>query len=134
MPYIHLSLQKKFHLDICIFGLELTYLKKIFWVNIFDTWYIKCIWEAIFFIENLISNHFYLMLLPQKMSFWLEKVLIKFTIFDKTKKPSQIRLGAFNHKNKTTLFSSTFKVSGNKVVLFFSLEAQRPRYNWFVIL
>ena len=27
MPYIHISLQNKFHLDIYIFGLVLTYLK-----------------------------------------------------------------------------------------------------------
>ena len=39
----------------------------------------------------------------------------------------------FNHRNMTTLFYSTFKISGNKVVLFLWLEAHRPRYNCFVI-
>ena len=39
---------------------------------------------------------------------------------------------ASNCKNKTTLFSSIFKVEGNKVVLFFQFRAQRPRYGYFL--
>ena len=38
---------------------------------------------------------------------------------------------ASNPKNKTTLFSPTFKIEGNKVVLFFGLEVQGPRYQGF---
>ena len=40
---------------------------------------------------------------------------------------------AFNHKNKTTLFSSILKVGGNKVVLFFWYKAQEPSYGRFLV-
>ena len=39
---------------------------------------------------------------------------------------------ALNKKNKTTLFSTTFKVEENKVVLFFSLGAQGQSYGHFL--
>ena len=41
----------------------------------------------------------------------------------------QLYLGlwASNQKNKTTLFPETLKVEENKVVLFFLLEAHRPK-------
>ena len=41
---------------------------------------------------------------------------------------------ASNQKIKTTLFPSTFKIEGNKVVLFFRLDTLGLRYGHFVFL
>ena len=40
--------------------------------------------------------------------------------------------GASDQKNKTTLFPSTFKIEGNKVVLFFGKKAQVLGYGHFI--
>ena len=37
----------KFQLGIYLVAMVLTYLKKIFWVDIFNTWYIKCIYQVL---------------------------------------------------------------------------------------
>ena len=65
-----------------------------------------------------------------------DKVL-KFGYFETKcyEQTKQLYLGlrASDEKNKMTLFPETLKVTGYKVVLFFGLEAHRPRYNCFVI-
>ena len=49
-------------------------------------------------------------------------------IYEMTKQ-LYLSLWACTQKDKTTLFPETLKVEENKVVLFFLLEAHRPRYN-----
>ena len=48
----------------------------------------------------------------------------------------QLYLGlwASNKKNKTTLFTETFKVGENKVVLFLGFKAPRQSYGHFYVL
>ena len=38
-----------------------------------------------------------------------------------------------NQENKGTLFSSTLKVEGNKVLLFFHFGLKLPRYKYFLV-
>ena len=81
MSYLCISLQNKFHLDICIFGLVLWYLQKYF-----D--YIFLIPDTLnaFGKVNLQSLLFYAF--TPKNEFLIGKLLTKFMILNKTKKHS----------------------------------------------
>ena len=57
----------------------------------------------------------------------------KFAFTANIRKWSYLSQEATNAKNKSTFFSSTFKVEEKKVPLFFGLEAPGLRYDNFVI-